>query len=256
MRYIKGQKGIFEKEILRLIGSEQILFYRELLESNQSKLTKTHSKNYYLIIVTLATLLSILFSIQFLDSLVALKVMEILRSNHVLHTSTSNIPDILPYIVYIGTAIMWFDFLYLSHSKRRDDQRRFLQLAALAVPIAYILKTYLQYAFGRTNTRLWLTTHTELKFNWFHGAGIGCFPSGHMTVFTAFGVAVWYIYPRYRRITVLGLSLLGAALIATDYHFLSDVIAGAYIGMLVTYIIQATLKKFGLNLWITNNYKL
>jgi membrane-associated phospholipid phosphatase len=89
-----------------------------------------------------------------------------------------------------------------------------------------------------------------LQFNWFHGAGIGCFPSGHMTVFTAFGVAIWYSYPRCRRLTALGLVLLGMALIVTDYHFLSDVIAGAYVGLLLDHGIRHVLKRCGAKHWI------
>ncbi len=197
-------------------------------------------------------MLSILISIQFLDRFIAVNVMEFINSFHVLHDTTSNIPDLLPYIVYISTAIMWFDYFYLSHSKRRIDLRRFLQLAALSVPLAYIIKTYLQIAFGRTSTRQWLISHHALRFNWFNEAG-GSFPSGHMTVFMAYGVAVWYIYPRYRRITVWILALLGLALIGTDYHFLSDVIAGAYIGMIVTIIIHLLLTKFDVSLWGANN---
>ncbi len=193
-------------------------------------------------------MLSILICILLLDRFIAINVMEFINTFHVLHASTSDIPDLLPYIVYIGTAIMWFDYFYLSHSKRRIDLRQFLQLAALSVPFAYIIKTFLQCAFGRTSTRQWLISHDPLRFNWFNTAG-GSFPSGHMTVFTAFGVAIWFIYPRYRRITIWILALLGIALIGTDYHFLSDVIAGAYIGMIVTILIHMLLKKFDVKLW-------
>lgn len=221
-------------------------------KSNQKNLTIQYSKKYFLFLLTFATLLSVLASIQFLDRFIAINVMEFINSFHILHASTSNIPDLLPYIVYISTAIMWFDYFYLSRSKRRVDLRRFLQLAALSVPLAYIIKTYLQYTFGRTSTRQWLISHNTLRFNWFNTAG-GSFPSGHMTVFMAFGVAVWYIYPRYRRITVWILALLGIALIGTDYHFLSDVIAGAYIGMIVTIIIHLLLTKYDVNLWGGSN---
>ena len=112
---------------------------------------------------------------------------------------------------------MWLAYIILrTRNKGSNELLRFLQLAATAVPVSYLLKTVFQFVFGRTNTRLWLTGDMPLQFNWFHGAGIGCFPSGHMTVFTAFGVAIWYVYPRCRRLTALGLVLLGMALIVTD----------------------------------------
>jgi membrane-associated phospholipid phosphatase len=145
---------------------------------------------------------------------------------------------------------MWLAYMILSRNKGSDELLRFLQLAATTVPVSYLLKTFLQFAFGRTNTRLWLAGDMPLQFNWFHGAGIGCFPSGHMTVFTAFGVAIWYTYPRHRRLTALGLVLLGVALIITDYHFLSDVIAGVYIALLLDYGVRHLLKRYGAKNWI------
>ena len=65
-----------------------------------------------------------------------------------------------------------------------------------------------------------------------------------MTVFTAFGIAVWLYYPHYRRPVIITLLILGAALIATDYHFLSDVIAGAYLGVLITYFLWYAFNRF------------
>ena len=210
---------------------------------------KKHSDHYLLATLSLGTILAILGSIRFLDEKIAVAVMHILRSNLVLHTATANIPDALLYLVCIGTAVMWLVYIILSRNKGSGEQLRFLQLAATVVPASYLLKAVLQFTFGRTNTRLWLTTGAPLQFNWFHGVGTGCFPSGHMTVFTAFGVAIWYIYPRYRRPTALVLVLLGAALIITDYHFLSDVIAGACLGFLLTSGIRHCLKRCGARLW-------
>lgn len=210
---------------------------------------KKRSDYYLPAALSLGAILTILVGIWFLDEKIAVGVMHLLQSNHLLHTATAHIPDTLLYLVCIGTAAMWLAYIILSRNKGSDVLLRFLQLAATAVPVSYLLKAVLQFAFGRTNTRFWLNTGAPLQFNWFHGAGIGCFPSGHMTVFTAFGVAIWYIYPRYRVPTALVLVLLGAALIVTDYHFLSDVIAGACVGFLVTYGVRHFLKRSGARLW-------
>jgi membrane-associated phospholipid phosphatase len=212
-------------------------------------MTKTHSDNYFLGMLSLWVVLAILGSICFLDREIAVAAMRLLRSNHLLHAATAEIPDTLFYLVCIGTATMWLAYIYLSRNNGGEKLLCFLQLAASTVPAAYLFKALLQFAFGRTNTRLWLTSGMPLQFNWFHGAGIGCFPSGHMAVFTAFCVAIWYVYPCYRRPTVIGLVLLGMALILTDYHFLSDVIAGAYVGFLVTYGIRHALKRCGARFW-------
>jgi membrane-associated phospholipid phosphatase len=73
--------------------------------------------------------------------------------------------------------------------------------------------------------------------------GSGSFPSGHMTVFAALGIAVLLYYPKYRKPVIIFLVLLGIALIGTDYHFLSDVIGGAYLGFITTYSLYYIFEK-------------
>lgn len=193
--------------------------------------------------LSFGTLLAILASIWFLDETVAMAVMRVIAAHRTLHSATANLPDTLLFLVCIGTAAMWLAYFCLSRIQGSGQLLGFLRLAALSVPLSYPIKAFLQFAFGRTNTRLWLLKGMPLRFDWFHGSGIGCFPSGHMTVFAAFGAAVWYEYPSHRRLVVSGLVLLASALIATDYHFVSDVIAGTYLGFLVTGTIRYLMKR-------------
>ncbi|HEY3307748.1 MAG TPA: phosphatase PAP2 family protein [Desulfuromonadaceae bacterium] len=213
-------------------------------------MTKDLLNRYRLIVISLTAILATLFSIWYLDERIALWIMQVLRSNHALRLAKADIPDTLLFLVCSGTISMWLIYIYLTRKNGSRELQRFLQLAATAVPAAYMSKAVLQFVFGRTNTRLWLSNDVLLQFNWFHGAGLGGFPSGHMAVFTTFGAAVLYIYPRFRHVTLLGLMLLAAALIVTDYHFLGDVIAGAYLGLMVTYTTLHLLKISGTRLWI------
>ncbi len=213
-------------------------------------MTNNHTNHYPLLTLTLGTALAVLASILFLDEKIAVAVMDILHSNRFLHSVTASIPDLLLLLVCAGTAIIWLLHFYLLRHNGSDEKLCFLQLIGTVIPASYLLKMFLQFAFGRTNTRLWLAGGMPLQFDWFHGAGIGCFPSGHMTVFAAFGAAVWYVYPRYFRPIALFLVLLGAALIATDYHFLSDVIAGAYVGIMLSRGISHWLKRCRMRRWV------
>jgi membrane-associated phospholipid phosphatase len=54
-----------------------------------------------------------------------------------------------------------------------------------------------------------------------------------MAVFTPIALALWRFQPRLRVAYVGFLLLLGFALVATGYHFLSDVVAGACLGWLI-----------------------
>ena len=195
-------------------------------------------------IITLLAFGGVFLGIMFLDGGIALWVMELLKLSPVVYRTTATIPDLLLLLVGSGTAAMWTVYCYLVTRGVENSQTRFLKLAATVLPISYLLKSFLQFAFGRINTRAWLLVSGPIDFRLFHGSGErGGFPSGHMTVFTAFFAAVWCCYPRYRTLSASLLLILGVALIVTDYHFLSDVIAGAYAGLLLTVVSGRFLEK-------------
>ncbi len=194
--------------------------------------------------LSLLPLAAVLVCIAFLDRGIALAVMRMLRSSSVLHRATADMPDLLLLVVCAGTAFMWVAYFFLARRNGHNERTRFLRLAATATPIAFVAKDLLKFVFGRINTRAWLKGGGPIDFQFFHGTGDRSgFPSGHMMVFTAFFAAVWHYYPRHRPLAAVFLLLLGAALIATDYHFLSDVIAGAYAGVLVTLLSRRCLTK-------------
>ncbi len=192
---------------------------------------KKHSTGCPGIIISLLTFIFILISLRYFDSAIAESVINILRSIRPLQRATKHIPDILPDLVAIGTILMWIIYFFRKHKGINDAITKFLLIAATTLPVSYIAKTFFKYVFGRTGPRDWLIYKYSLKFHWFHS---GSFPSGHMTVFAAFGAAVLFYFPQYRRQVIAFLILLGAALIGTDYHFLSDVIAGTYLGFVTT----------------------
>ena len=179
--------------------------------------------------------LGVLVSWRFLDVWIALCAMKLLKSSDLLQTSTSDIPNHLFLWVCIGSGFFWGNYLILRHRGIINKQTRFSQLAGSVVPLAYFLKWPFKYVFGRTNTRVWLANQVSDGFHWFHGGGdYSGFPSGHMAVFAAFFAAIWLFYPRYRSLSIGLVLVLAVALVATDYHFLSDVIAGSYLGLVVT----------------------
>lgn len=65
------------------------------------------------------------------------------------------------------------------------------------------------------------------------GDGIGSFPSGHAARILGF-VSVWWIaIPASRALLALTSLPMLVSLVAMDYHFLSDVVAGAVLGAIV-----------------------
>jgi len=170
----------------------------------------------------------------FLDEPIALFVDRMIRTQSLLSRYTENIPDLLLPAVLLISAAMWISYFSRVRRGIRNDQTRFFQLAGSALPLAYVIKAILKHVFGRIDTRAWLENPTGNTFHWFHGGGnYSGFPSGHMTVFTSLAIACWIFFPRYRAACLFFILLLGVSLIATDYHFLSDVIAGGYLGLVV-----------------------
>jgi len=189
-------------------------------------------------------ILAVLASWHFLDTRVALAVMGLLKSSDFLQAGISKIPDVLFLLVCVGSTLLWSNYLILRQRGIINDQSRFSRLAGSAIPLAYFLKWLCKLVFGRINTRVWLVNQGSDDFHWFHGGGdYSSFPSGHMAIFTAFLAAVWLFYPRYRYISAGFLLGLAVALVITDYHFVSDVIAGAYLGLISTTLARVCFER-------------
>ena len=149
-------------------------------------------------------------------------------------TTVSEIPDLLLLLVCVVTALSWAGRLYVSKKNLQNLDLKFLEYTGCAVPLAYILKDISKDLFGRTNTRIWLMHPERFGFHWFHGGGdFSAFPSGHMAVFTAMMLGVSRYFPRFRPACAGLLLTIALALIITEYHFFSDIMAGVSLGLIV-----------------------
>ena len=211
-------------------------------ETAKSEIIKKNLSVYLNFKTILAVFLATIVSIKYLDGEIAIRVMHFIQSIHPLKKVTESIPDLLLHFVVVGTVLLWAVYFYRLHKKKFDVETQFLQLAATVLPAAYLVKTVLKFVFGRTSARGWLIHNQRPTFHWFKYWS-SSFPSGHMLVFAAFGTAILIYYPEYRKLVLIFLFLLGAALVGTDYHFLSDVIAGAYLGVITAYSVWYLLEK-------------
>ena len=119
--------------------------------------------------VTLTILLATVVSIKYLDAEIAVRVMHFLRTIHTLNKVAENIPKLLPNfsgIIGISTVLMWAIHFYRLLRKKSHVKTKFLKLAATVLPIAYLVKTLLQFVFGRTSPRSWLIHNEQLTFRW------------------------------------------------------------------------------------------
>lgn len=186
-------------------------------------------------ILTLAgTSAATIFSIEWLDRPVAL----------FFHKSVAR-PETFARLTYapdpmVPLAVIVFVTLGLMNLSGRALSR--LQncalLCSLSVIVAELTKIQLKLAFGRT----WPDTFRDNNpsflrdgvygFNFFHGGhAYASFPSGHTAVTCAVISVLWIYYPAWRWLYALAVLAVAVGLIGANYHFVSDVIAGGFVGV-------------------------
>ncbi len=138
----------------------------------------------------------------------------------------------------IMLLMIWYAFERIYKNKN-TRLMRCICLISLSVGIAFFVKTNLQFFFGRIGPRYSDTAKLVFSrndalygFHFFQGGG-GSFPSGHMCVFTSALLIPCYFYPKLKWFFYALLGLLAFLLIFCNYHFLSDVIAGTYLGAFI-----------------------
>jgi membrane-associated phospholipid phosphatase len=128
------------------------------------------------------------------------------------------------------------------------------QSIALACSTSFIAANFitnqLKYAFGRTWPNTWIENNPSLiqngiyGFNPFHGGpGFASFPSGHVAAACAVTTVLWSSYPRLRPISVVCVVAITIGLIGANYHFLSDILGGIFVGVSIGYITTKILNE-------------
>ena len=128
-----------------------------------------------------------------------------------------------------------------------------IAVACLSVTMTEALKNQLKFLFGRTWPETW--THNNPSFihdgvygfNWLHGgAGYASFPSGHMAATCAAMAVLWIAYPRFKLAYLAAGLLVAAMLLGANFHFLSDVIAGGFVGVSIGWMAMALVERLPL----------
>jgi membrane-associated phospholipid phosphatase len=154
---------------------------------------------------------------------------------HLSNTPITRIPDPL-----IPISVLVFVLLGLLALSSRSFSKfsTCAFLCSISVIVAATMKDELKYVFGRTWPKSWLGNNPSFLrdgvygFNFMHGGTTyQSFPSGHMAALCAASAVLWIVYPQLRWLWFLAAFTVGAVLVGTNYHFLSDVVAGAFVGV-------------------------
>jgi membrane-associated phospholipid phosphatase len=107
-------------------------------------------------------------------------------------------------------------------------------LAGVSLIVTSLVNGALKFLFGRTWPRYLFPSFIgqgAYGFHPFHhGYGYKSFPSGHAAAVCALLSVAWRFYPRFRFLYAFAAMSFCALLVVMNFHFLADVIAGAFIG--------------------------
>lgn len=174
-----------------------------------------------------------LVSYEFLD-----KPLAFLAHDHLRHYAVfAGLTALTEYFPPIAIAIIFVAGLWRLSGRVLGYAFEALLLASVSLVVARATKDQLKYIAGRTWPETWTNNNPSLikdgafGFNFFHGgSGFESFPSGHTLGICAVTVALWFYYPRFLPIYLTLILAVSAGLIGANYHFLSDIIAGGFIG--------------------------
>lgn len=160
--------------------------------------------------------------------------------------SNFDFADALTNIAYFITLFVMGFFVIARFLKFKDHRVELCGVLSLGMVTAFFIKTQLQFLFGRIAPRY--GSFEQLNFvrkkmlYGFHFMQMGSFPSGHMLIFTCILMLLSFYYPKILKYCCFLLCILALLLVYDNYHFLSDVIAGTYLGALLALILKYLLK--------------
>ena len=129
----------------------------------------------------------------------------------------------------------------------RNAAMRLVFAVCVATLAADAAKDMLKFEFGRTWPETWVAHNPSLISNNVYGffplhggAGWASFPSGHTTVIAAPCAVLWQRMRRLRWVWATLPALVVAGLIGSDFHFVSDCIAGGALGVAIGFAMAAS----------------
>lgn len=215
------------------------------IQHSQETLPPEHRKmeRQFIISLLLVTLFC-LISIQFFDRPIAIFVSNLHHGS--LSLSNFDFTTILTNVAYFLILFLMLTYFILRFFSIEGPYVEISGVLSLSMAIAFFIKTQFQLFFGRIVPRY--GSFQQLNFvrkpdlYGFHLMQGGSFPSGHMVIFTCMFLILTFYYKKLETYCYTLLTILAFLLIYDNYHFLSDIIAGTYLGTLIALSIKFLLK--------------
>jgi membrane-associated phospholipid phosphatase len=158
----------------------------------------------------------------------------------------SRLPKVIGPLVVAGTLVLGIGIVT---GRSLTEFQAPIVVAAFSLALSDIFENWLKFAFGRTWPETWVQSNPSLirdgvhSFKPFHGGpGFASFPSGHMVATCAIMSVFWILWPRLRYVWAICVGLVFIGQLGANYHFVSDLIAGAFLGWSVGLLVIALWK--------------
>ena len=187
----------------------------------------------------------ILLSYFFIDKSVAYFAFEHDKSLSPIFETLSHGADSTFWLV--GSALLWIFYRFYKKNSYRAKQMSFM---FISVATTGVVVNIVKMFFGKARPIL-LKKEQIFGFEWFvppSAYDYHSFPSGHTT--TAFSIAtvLTLMFPRYWALFYIYATTMALSRVLNWNHYVSDVIAGAVLGTLVTLLLfkikNITFKEF------------
>lgn len=149
--------------------------------------------------------------------------------------------------LFVGWALL-SGAAYIGRSERLVAYAWAVLFTGMALAASAALVDILKIAFGRFDPSF-LADEGSYGFAWIQAKpGMLSFPSGHASTSAAIATALSLMWPRARAVLIAVGGTAVAARAAQPAHFLSDVIAGAGLGVMVTVWVYRQFERTGIDL--------
>jgi membrane-associated phospholipid phosphatase len=116
-----------------------------------------------------------------------------------------------------------------------------ITMCVISTVSTVLIKDQLKFMFGRTWPEMFVR-NGAYGFHYFHyGRSLESFPSGHAAVAATILFIPWFLFPKLRMMAATCIVAVDVGLVMLNLHFLSDVIAGTFVGF--------SIALFTISLW-------
>lgn len=148
-----------------------------------------------------------------------------------IYRALTQLPDPLQWVVMLALVVLLAAGCRSIAGRRLSAWTKAPLDCSWALVWASTAATVLKYVFGRT----WPGAYTQYRVYGFHpfngGEGYESFPSGITAGAASILAVLWILMPRLRVVWGLGLAVVAFGLVATNSHFVGDVIGGGFLGV-------------------------